>query len=386
METFSGIFDTFYDGRQFRILVSFPKEVPENFEDDFSKNLKKKNYDPANFFLHFITMADLCKVIESALLELGGGDGCIACEEDALLPRTIFAQDPFSVLEGAHGINYILNCIYPYLNFAYGYIGPALIDQAFNDDYAIKPCQFTFNGANILAGEDYLLIGSDSVTFNADQMGLETAKVLDMFKTYYGVDKIFEIGSPVQYPKEPTFSQGEWQPVFHIDMYITLGGTINEKNETREEAIFVGKLELIPANTNEAEIAKQEVAALELLRQVRSNLNKTAKHISSEFTKFQKVKVLRFPLLLDLGTGNYISWNNCLVENYGPGNKRIVYLPDYCTEENSPYEVYQQQVIDTLEENGFECMLVDNEFLKYALQYRGSLHCMVKVLRRGGYA
>ncbi|MEM7037935.1 MAG: hypothetical protein AAF570_13210 [Bacteroidota bacterium] len=384
LETFSGILDALHVGRVFRILVSFSAEVPSDFSEKFYDLLQQRNFNPDDFFLHFISMVDLCRVVDAALVELQASEECVTCNENDLLPRTVFAQDQFSVLEGEAGINYILNMIYAYLNFSEGYVGPALIDQAFAFDYGIRPCALTFNGGNVLAGEDFLLIGRDTITSNADTLGLESVEVLERFRQYYGVAYIHEIGSPTPYPTEPNFSQGRWQPVFHLDMYLTLGGPINKAGADREEVVFVGKLQILPAE-NEAKSEEEGEEILQMVRKVAKNLDRTALGFPKQLSAEIGITVLRFPLLLDLETGYYISWNNCLVENMGPGHKRTVYLPDYCTEPDSRYEPYQQQVIDVLEKAGFDYVLVNNDFLKYSLQYRGSLHCMVKVLRRGKF-
>ncbi len=383
LATFDGILKKLHSNRDVNILVTFSKDIPTDFEEKFREAVTDKGMNNGRVKLQLMTMLSLCKVIQSALVELESISPQTICNENDLIPRTVFAQDPFSVLEGPGDLNSLLNPIYSYLNFANSYMGLCLADDAEPPSFMVRPTTFLFNGANTLAGENYVLIGSDSIVLNVESHGLSWEKVRDDFQGYYGVDQLVEIGGgEEEFPAFPYCSQGRFQPVYHLDMYITLCGPVENSKGEKEELVLVGELERVEG-TEEVEDPLLEP----LLKQIGKSLDKTAKELNGKKLGARTCRVVRVPLLLDTSTGNYFSWNNCLVENFGAEKEKILYMPDYVIEEKSEdkLKACQEKFVETVKQEGFEVVPIENDFAYYAMSMRGSLHCMVKVLRRGEY-
>ncbi len=382
LDSFSGILKAFHQHCAFTFIINFERQIPRDFRARLEEYLLDGPFQFRKPRLVLTSMLNLCQVIQSALLEIDPSARPIACEESDLLPSTIFAQDPFAVLEGDDKYNYLLSPIYAHVNFANSYIALNLANAAIDPRFMIRPCLYSFSAANILAGENYIVIGKDSVIENLGAAFDQENLVLDNFRQYYGVDHILEIGTEAQYPKTPRYAQGNFQPVYHLDLCITLAGPHQIVGLEIEEIAFVGELVLYDPEQN-AVVANSDPLTL----QIAQGLDEAAQQLDGQVLGHRRLKVVRIPLLLNLEYGNYLSWNNAICENHWPLPSRTIYLPDYCENPekvNLVYQEYQTKAIDIMRQSGFEVTLVANNFLYYALNMRGSLHCMVKVLSRKG--
>jgi hypothetical protein len=381
LETFGGILDAFKKDRKIRILVNFERKVPKTFRSDLAKLFRDKDYNIPEENIFLMSMLDLCGVIRSALLELEPGRTVVDCNEAQLIPATIFAQDPFAVLESDGDLNYLINPIYSHTNFANSYIAQNLADAARSPSYMIRPTLLSFNAANILAGENYILIGKDSVVENQGGDTQDRSELHAQFQAYYGVNHVVEIGSYDAYRNIPHYSQGKYQPVFHLDMFITLAGPVAVEHEMLVEIVFVG--ELVVYDLDSQAILTEPNP---LMKQITQGLDETAHLLDGMAFGDRLLKVVRIPLLLVINNhyGNYLSWNNALVENHWPRESSTVYLPDYCDSLDHPssYKSCQDQAIARIEGCGFQVKMVSNRFVYYSLNMRGSLHCMAKAIRR----
>jgi hypothetical protein len=160
-----------------------------------------------------------------------------------------------------------------------------------------------------------------------------------------------------------------------------LAGPVAKENDMLVEIVFVGELVVYDLDTNAI------VTELDpLMKQICLGLKETVDMLDGKALGDRRLKVVRIPLLLVIseGSGNYLSWNNAMVENHWPKKPSTVYLPDYCDSPDSPeiYKCCQGKAIAKIQDSGFQVEMVSNNFVHYALNDRGSLHCMVKAIRR----
>src|SRR5262249_20135809 len=90
-----------------------------------------------------------------------------------------------------------------------------------------------FQGGNVLELGDHVLIGKDYIQANLGRAHLETEeKILTAFKKVFGKD-IISMGRPELIPEEHRqyLGGGYYQPIFHIDMYITPTGKVGQSGK-----------------------------------------------------------------------------------------------------------------------------------------------------------
>ena len=191
---------------------------------------------------------------------------------------------------------------------------------------------------------------------------------------------------------------GTYQPIFHIDMFITLLGP---------DAVLVGS----PALGDELLGLRSPFALHDVYDNIAGKLAKTGLEVHRnplvhrpEIGPSFTVVELRFMAnqpgnealldavndLLALGaresdiarvrTWHHVTWNNCLVEN-GAGVGHHVYLPTYGHFPNQELATIDAEMKALWEKLGFEVHML-GDFNAFARR-QGVVHCIKKYLRRG---
>lgn len=254
-----------------------------------------------------------------------------------------------------------------------------------------------FEGGNLLVGDDFFLMGADyivdsmldlkGVLLSPDNNLMATEQLVKLFNSYLDHQrKLFVVGIILYIPQEEEkkikVNGEEWteilhvqndegtvQPLFHIDMFISLAG--------RNEA---GKYQVLVGDTRMAE---------EILGEDFSN-----QHIPDTFDDVaallerQGFEVIRNPLPItyvdDVEEKKrrwyYATSNNALVEIKSPQEK-TVWLPTYGYGDWAYLKKTDEANKKIWEELGFKVIQLQ-DFNPFA-EKSGALHCIKKYLRRG---
>lgn len=285
---------------------------------------------------------------------------------------SIWAQDAYVALSDATGGQVLCEGV----NF------PRYDDMSIADDVSAQTSvsalqsYLYFQGGNVLGTKDAVLIGSDYVMKNHGRAHLETQqKVIALMTKLFGRQTL-SIGRSTPIPRtDRQYLSGTYQPIFHIDMYITPTGVIDSKGK---EIVLVGR----PAKARS--ILNQPAEPYD----VDQYFEEAENQLSQFFTPVQ------LPLYATQANGRYyhLSYNNAVLENYqdGQGNvKRVVYMPTF--EQDAAAIGVDPQIrsdLDAAAEQtwqgvGFEVRRMDGlEDLAYGW---GSVHCITKALKRTGY-
>ena len=304
--------------------------------------------------------------------------------------------------------------------------GDAQIADAVAEHTDIKAAHapLIFHGGNCLAGDDFWLIGRDHMVETARLMeqtvgGDCTVPVETMFRRHVDTDRTLVVlggnradALPGSVGKReggrlvievPTDGVGRLQPVFHIDMMVTLLG----RDVAGVFSIMVGSPRLadqILGTTSPFALQSEFDAIADTLDALGHRVLRNPivhRHKESKALPLHRIEALSGetggawmkPALAELkalGAGPddpvvprywyHVSWNNCLVENAGPAARRV-YLPTYGHGADAELDVIDQHMAELWQSEGFQPVLLGN-FVPFAKR-QGSLHCIAKVLERG---
>lgn len=245
-------------------------------------------------------------------------------------------------------------------------------------DCLVKPTLLYLEGGNILAGKTCAFIGKDLIRQNMMQRQEEEAKVISDFRIELGVEDVVVLGFGNKREKIPIHPMAReingnsksYQPLFHLDLFMTIGGMEEER-----EIVFLASPQLT------REVLGAQADEMELPTEFEDHFES----IRSSFDP-ERFRMVELPIFYHQQT--LYSWNNCLVEIY-EGNK-VVYLPDYIEEEedveeiNPALEVVQAKVQSIFEQKGFQVNWIESgRMFRRLARFGGSLHCVTKVMRRG---
>lgn len=311
-----------------------------------------------------------------------------------------WAQDPFVTMQ-AEGAIVLLQSYYTH-SLA-DYLLPLQLAEQPGRDIFMKPTQLYLEGGNVLCSRDHAYVGADLVHQNCDLHHWDMGRVEQELLRVLGVSRLTVVGYPGlrckwhSSPDEPKTRQ----PLFHIDLFLTLGGA---DAETGDEVVWVadpgGTMEVLkaaqqsdPAIRLPVEDADLESRLCEVqLRQVISEENPelmaTNADMESGKSLANQLKHRLIPLPIYWKQGTIYSYNNGLIE-VTPG-RRVAYLPSYqCTQDdeclNATFAVLEAEVERRFAEAKFEVEWIRSGlFFRIVSSHGGSLHCVTKVLRRGG--
>lgn len=299
-----------------------------------------------------------------------------------------WVQDPFSILQGAEGWPIFLEPYY----FGKGDRGQ---DQHIAEQvsaytgYLMKSTRYFFEGGNVLVGDDYMVVGRDTliknlkhyysdVTPNTASYLNAVREITEAFKQTFGVRYVIWLGHQTPRPLDGLDHQGEYysQPFFHLDLYLTLGGRTAEGKELAFVAqILDTDLELLSSTQRGMWIERQK-----MLNETAALL--AASHGDQPGPSFQVERVRMGLTRYGRGGVAPLSMNNCLVEVYH--GIKTVYLPRYRSSDDDE-AVYldhlSEESAQVLRKEGFSVIWVEGNFKDMAPSC-GSLHCIVKVIQR----
>jgi hypothetical protein len=311
--------------------------------------------------------------------------------------------------------------------------GDALIADAVEEYVDIKASQapLIFQGGNCLIGDDFWLLGKDyfldTVNLfrqerppvsvpedqNLDNFVTELfAKYLDRNRRLYliGTNKLIPIRDYIATKDGPDYyldlasnGAGAFQPIFHIDMFISLVGRNNE-----------GKFELLVGNPTLGDellgttspFALSDVydgiaqSLLDLGFSVKRNPLVHLPQIANTLTFSQLKEIASRPgyeglvnavkefaaagavdnSIVRIRTWHHVTWNNCLVENSASVGKHV-YLPTFGHGANSDLASIDLKMKSIWEGLGFTVHML-GDFNEFARR-QGVVHCIKKYLLRG---
>jgi hypothetical protein len=322
----------------------------------------------------------------------------------------------------------------PYLMEPWEFLraGDALIADAVEQHTDIQASQapLIFQGGNCLIGDDFWFLGTD---YFADTVALLRsgrapvtvpdpadldALVRRLFRNYADADReLTLIGTrrPIAVAEFrgrregdaffldlPSGGAGDLQPIFHIDMFVTLVG-----RESGRFTVLVGDpaqadellgttspydlREVYDAIADGLSAADFDVRRNPLvhrgtqgqvlrLADLRAIAGQDGNAALSEAVRELTAAGARDDTPVTVRDWHHVTWNNCLVEN-GASVGRHVYLPTFGHGENRDLAVIDEHMSRLWEDLGFEVHPL-GDFNSFARRL-GVVHCVKKYLRRG---
>ena len=342
---------------------------------------------------------------------------------------TDWAEDAYvSVKDGTDGAGYLME------PWTFGRAGDALIADAVEEhtDLRASGSPLVFQGGNCLVGTDFWLLGRD---YLADTVALltgasapvvipprtdATAFAEEVFSRYVDAGRrLIPIGTRKPIPLRdyvgtrddgdyyldlPTGGAGTFQPIFHIDMFLTLVGV----DPDGAFSVLVGS----PKAADEILGTSSPFALAEVYDGIAADLRARGFAVERNplvhrptlgrtfsFGELQElstslegaVLVPAVQELADAGAGetttvrvrdwHHITWNNCLVENSEAVGKHV-YLPTFGHGDAGHLAVLDHEMKGLWERRGFTVHLL-GDFNPFA-ERQGVVHCIKKYVDRGG--
>lgn len=343
---------------------------------------------------------------------------------------TDWAEDAYVTLEDtADDVRYLME------PWSFGRAGDALIADAVEEhtDIRASASPLIFQGGNCLIGDDFWLLGTD---YFADTVALitegrppvsvppgndPTEFATELFSTYVDANRrMILVGTrrPIAlrelvgtregeryYLDIPTGGAGTLQPIFHIDMFVTLIGPRDEGDGAFE--VMVGS----PSRADELLGRSSPFALADVYDRIARDLEQEGLRVrrnplvhqptpGGSFTLTELEALSREPDNQELaqavaelaaagaeGTAtirvrdwHHITWNNCLVERSSSAG-RHVYLPTFGHGDRAELAAVDDEMRSLWEGLGFTVHLL-GDFNPFA-ERQGVVHCIKKYLARG---
>lgn len=375
------------------LLLTYPRYVQGemSYERVYADLLAKlPDRTEVTIFVHPQVEEDLRKVVAE---QRDGATTNIVVSPD-FLNFTVWAEDPYVAVQDTDSSGGETFLVEP---FTFTRAGDALIAERVAQASPFQSTQspLYFQGGNVLIGDDFVLLGIDylyntletfrtsgavSVPAGADPFEFITG----LFSRTFGDDRqLFFPGTRLPVPQQQQeeiqvggqrwtevryLGTGERQPIFHIDMFLSLAGRAPN-----------GKYRVLVGSPGEADRLLGREPSAFAMHEIFDDI---ASRLSTE-----GFEVIRNPLPLtyvDYPDERVREWyfatsNNCLVEIDGDSSR--VWLPTYG---HGPWE--ELSVTDdanrrTWEQMGFEVHLLGD--FNVFTQNLGAVHCIKKYLRRG---
>ena len=342
---------------------------------------------------------------------------------------TDWAEDAYvSLRDVTDGTRYLME------PWSFGRIGDALIADAVEEhtDIRASGAPLIFQGGNCLVGDDFWFLGkdyfADTIALLADgrppvtiPSGTEPgAFATELFSRYVDADRrLIVIGTNKAIPLRqyvgtrtgddyyldiPTEGAGTFQPIFHIDMLLTLVGP----NTEGVFQVLVGS----PRLADELLGTSSPFALAEVYDGIADDLERSGFAVTrnplvhrprlGQLLALGQLKALSrqpdgsalVPAVAELSTAgadettmvrvrdwHHITWNNCLVENSQTAGQHV-YLPTFGHGDNADLATIDSTMKALWEELGFTPHLL-GDFNAFARRL-GVVHCIKKYVDRGG--
>ena len=311
--------------------------------------------------------------------------------------------------------------------------GDALISESVQEHVDLRSGQapLIFQGGNCLSGDRFWLLGKDYFADSVDLVAggsppveVPAGKTPDAFVTKLFADyvdskrELIVVGTDRPIPLRTYYGTrdgdgfhldiagdgaGTFQPIFHIDMFITLVGP----DDRGDFEVLVGS----PALGDELLGTQSPYALDDVYDSIAADLRAHGMHVQRNplvhrpqdgraFTVAQLRAIAAQPgneALLEavtelvaagakddtsvrVRTWHHITWNNCLVENSETLGKRV-YLPTFGHGPNEDLKPVDQEMKALWEARGFTVHML-GDFNAFARR-QGVVHCIKKYLARG---
>jgi hypothetical protein len=341
---------------------------------------------------------------------------------------TDWAEDAYvSLKDASDGAGYLME------PWSFGRFGDALIADAVEEhtDIRASSAPLIFQGGNCLVGDDFWFLGkdyfADTIAFLTDGRSpveiprgtKPPAFATELFSTYVDAGRrLVQIGTkkpvPVRdyvgsrtgddyYLDLPSGGAGTFQPIFHIDMFLTLVGPASDG----DFQVLVGSPTLadeqLGTNSPFALAEVYDRIAKDLTRAGFAVLRNPLVHrptVVQELTLGRLEELSREPdgaalvpavaelsragaqpaTIVKVRDWHHITWNNCLVENSSTAG-RHVYLPTFGHGDNADLAPIDTAMAEMWEELGFTAHLL-GDFNGFARRL-GVVHCIKKYVTRG---
>jgi hypothetical protein len=318
---------------------------------------------------------------------------------------SIWAQDPFVIV-----LNQNTNqmCVWEPMSFM-RYADASVAEYTapeieYEHDYA----DVYFQGGNILTGDTFYLLGYDYIALSRDEMVLtffdDEPRFIRAYEDYLDPTKngiiinYWEDGIRIEVPKFDSFldernwyivdwtAPGKYQPIFHIDMFLTLGG----RNDKGKYKVFVGDPseaarildEPLTNKFAKPEVFKNIIYALNAqsdFEVIPIPLPLTSTVISPETAK-KELEMTDIPKEAKQVLLYYFAtYNNCIVE-ISDGHKDV-WMPTYGYDGWSKLKILDDAVEQIWTDHGFRVHRLGN-YHPFML-YQGGPHCLIQYLARG---
>jgi hypothetical protein len=322
-------------------------------------------------------------------------------EVDWRVAFTPWGRDPFIVLNDGQWKTWLAEPI------AFGREADALVADWYANAAGLPSTQtpLSFEGGNILCGDDFVLIGANSITESVSHVGttiLEPCKEgtpVDLVRMLYAecldqTRRWFQVGSHLPVPAEASAFDaaagltdirhygnrvGGCQPIFHLDMFLTLAG---RDRGTRKYRILVGDPRLA-ANIMGTPLDPAALA------DVFDDIAASLRGMGFEVTRNPMPYLSHLDVAKKERNWFYATSNNALVEVFDHLEKHPrgrVWLPVY-EQMSSNVDVAPEKLHAVDEANrelwerlGFEVETIPN-CLAF-VEASGSIHCLIKELDR----
>lgn len=343
---------------------------------------------------------------------------------------TDWAEDGYLALvdadDAGDGLTYLLE------PWSFPRSGDSLIADTVEEYTALRASQapLVFQGGNCLIGDDFWLLGTDyfldtlelirsgelpisvppgntEVEFVRELFGrhVDSTRELQLVGTKrpLGLKKYYATVEDGQFLLDlPGGGTGDLQPIFHIDMFVTLAGP----GADGRFRVLVGSPDLADAalgtkSPYSLQTAYDEIAAEFSRRgfdvgrnplvhrpEITQQLTFSALRSFSETPDGAELRevVASFAAAgaqpestIDVRSWHHITWNNCLVENSSSG--RTVYLPTFGHGEQADLAVIDDEMERLWTDLGFSVVRLA-DFNAFASRL-GVVHCIKKYLGRG---
>lgn len=379
LQRYQGMFDAFDKQVQFDVLIDYdPNYMSRAAFKMFQARVREvfaKGIHPPRV----LTTFNYCDIMDLGRDLLTDPDfECNPTQEN--MPYS-WAQDPVFVATDASGSNILLspNQASNFTTFFFGRevsLGTSMLE---------KTIPLIFQGGNLLNDDSTLYVGADDLLSATQSVfGKVDGETLPYMRSFYqkcfGARQVVWVGDTTfssVIDDTPNFPGGQYQPVYHLDMFMTLGGIIEENGEEKE-LIFVGEQQLV------TDLSPNVLAQAPVIGRMGQALDQAATQLQATRIKGRRTKIVRVPLPLyvlqavDSGLeGEYLSYNNCQMEITESG--KTIYLPAYPAK---PLSGYDEAAAEVFRANGFKVVWVQGHFVQSSIEAQYSLNCLTKILRR----
>lgn len=378
------------EGSMDRLLLTIPTYAVRGLASTYQDLLSKL---PQNTSIVVLVHEDTRSVVEGWISASGLEQKATVVAAPDHLHFSVWAEDGYVVsLDKDNGDTYFVE------PFSFPRYGDSLIADFVSNATDLKDTQSPvyFQGGNVLIGDDFFMIGADYPANSLEYVRshLQPAPgeqpedlIRRLYKEYLDQDReLIYVGSSIPVPKQEvrpiTINGQQWreilyfgnkegtsQPLFHIDMFISLAG----RDENGKFRLLVGDPSLA------ADILGGPVSP-HAMQQVFDNI--------AQFLSDTGFEVLRNPLPLiyvddpieRVRIWYFATSNNLLVQNDETAG-RAVWMPTYGYGAWSDLSATDDANAQIWERLGFEVKRL-GDFHPFA-ENLGALHCIKKFIGRG---